>query len=185
MESTVFRGFNLRTVINNNSNVIDNIFANYKESDESEDTYCGYDNLSIGQTLKEAVDEIFDPTAGMTDKQKEDFVQKLESKIKRGEKLSADEMQYLRIHDPIEYAKMAKVQMQRQALESRLKACKSKEEAQKVYTDAMSRISDDDPAREETIAAYNNAYDEFKKSDAYKALPATEKEAKDKENTDD
>lgn len=90
-------------------------------------------------------------------------------------------MQYLRMNDPVTYAKMAKVQIQRKALESRLKQAKSKEEALEIYTSAKSRISDDDPAREELNAAYDDAYGEFKKSEQYKKLPATEKEAKEKE----
>ena len=52
----------------------------------------------------------------------------------RIKKLSADEMQYLRMNDPVTYAKMAKVQIQRKALESRLKQAKSKEEALEIYT---------------------------------------------------
>lgn len=44
----------------------------------------------------------------------------------------------------------------------------------------MSRISEDDPARKEIMAAYDDVYKEFRKSDEYKALPNTEKEAKEK-----
>lgn len=135
------------------------------------------DTVNIGLILKEAVDSIFDPTSGMTEEQKNKFLAELENKIRRGKKLTADEMQYLRINNPVEYAKMAKVQIQREALEKRLKSCKSKQEAQQVYTDAMSGISDDDFAKQETIAAYDDAYEEFRRSEEYKKLP--EKEEKD------
>lgn len=77
-------------------------------------------------------------------------------------------MQYLRMNDPVTYAKMAKVQIQRKALESRLKQAKSKEEALEIYTSAKSRISDDDPAREELNAAYDDAYGEFKNQSSIK-----------------
>jgi hypothetical protein len=183
MENNILAKVNIRAILNNNSNAIDNIFANYQSANVSENESAEYDNLSIGQALKAAVDSIFDPTSGMTEKQKEDFVKELERKIDKGEKLTADEMQYLRATNPIEYAKMAKVQMQRQALENRLKSCKSKEEAAEAYTEAMARISDDDPAKKETMAAYNNVYEEFKKSDQYEALPATKEEAEEKKYT--
>jgi hypothetical protein len=180
MNNNILTGFNVKAILNNKSSAADNLFAKYSISQETDGGTAKYDDLNIGQVLKEAIDSIFDPTSGMTDKQKEDFVKELELKINRGEKLTADEMQYLRINNPLEYAKMAKVQIQREALENRLKSCKSKEEAQEVYTEAMSRISDDDPAKKETIAAYNNAYEEFRKSDEYSKLPATKKEAEEK-----
>ena len=113
--------------------------------------------------LKVAVQDFLDPTAGMTDAQRERFVKKLYAKIQSGKKLTADEMAYLRKYDPVTYMKVARIQAQREALEAQLKSCKSKEEVQKVYTD--------DPAREELMAAYADAYDEFKKSDDYGSLP--------------
>ena len=121
---------------------------------------------NVGERLKEIIDSILDPTSGMTEKQKADFTKELHRKIEHGEKLTADEMQYLRINDPIEYAKMAKVQIQRQALEDRLKSCKTKEEARDVYIEAMSRINQDDPTIKETMAAYNNVYKEFTQKEA-------------------
>ena len=42
------------------------------------------------------------------------------------------------------------------------------------------RKREDDPARKEIMAAYDDVYKEFRKSDEYKALPNTEKEAKEK-----
>lgn len=136
---------------------------------------------NIGMVLKEAIDNIFDPTTAMSDKQKEDFVKEIQRKIEKGEKLTYDEMQYLRIHDPILYAKMVKVQMRREALERRLETCKSKQEAQEVYVEAMSRVNQDDSAFKETLAAYDNTMEEFKKSDQYKGLPQ-EEEKEDKKN---
>ena len=78
------------------------------------------------------------------------------------------------------YAKAAKVQVLRESLKKQLKSATSKEKAADIYTQAMSRISEDDPARKEIMAAYDDVYKEFRKSDEYKALPNTEKEAKEK-----
>lgn len=128
--------------------------------------------------LRVAVKDYLDPTAGMTDEQKEKFIKKLYAKIQSGKKLTPDEMQYLRQYDPVTYMKVARVQAQREALETQLKNCKSKEEAQDIYLDKVSRISEDDPARQELRAAYDDAFDEYKKSGDYKSLPNTEEERK-------
>lgn len=47
---------------------------------------------------------------------------------------------------------------------------------------AYDEFSDDDPDRAETMAAYNNAYEEFRKSDRYEDLSNTKEEAEKKEN---
>lgn len=54
---------------------------------------------------------------------------------------------------------------------------KSKEEASDMYLTNMSRIGEDDPAKKELQAAYEDVYSEFKKTNAYKKLPDTRKEA--------
>lgn len=161
--------------------LINNLFKKYRKDDaENEDESAKIDTLSIGLQLKEAVDAIFDPTTGMSEEEKKKFVQKLYRKLESGKKLSADEMQYLRKNDPVTYAKAAKVQVLRESLKKQLKSATSKEKAADIYTQAMSRISEDDPARKEIMAAYDDVYKEFRKSDEYKALPNTEKEAKEK-----
>ena len=96
--------------------------------------------------LRVAVQDYLDPTAGMTDAQRERFIKKIYAKIQSGKKLTQDE-------------------------QAQLKCCKSKEEAQALYTDAVSRIPEDYPARAELLAAYDDAYGEFKKSDDYGSLP--------------
>lgn len=130
--------------------------------------------------LRVAVNDYLDPTAGMTDEQKERFIKKLYVKIQSGKKLTPDEMQYLRQYDPVTYMKVARVQAQREAFETQLNNCKSKEEAQDLYLDKVSRISEYDPARQELRAAYDDAFDEYKKSGDYKSLPNTEEERKHK-----
>ena len=166
---------------NKTTRLINNLFKKYRKDDaENEDESAKIDTLSIGLQLKEAVDAIFDPTTGMSEEEKKKFVQKLYRKLESGKKLSADEMQYLRKNDPVTYAKAAKVQVLRESLKKQLKSATSKEKAADIYTQAMSRISEDDPARKEIMAAYDDVYKEFRKSDEYKALPNTEKEAKEK-----
>lgn len=159
-----------------NVNAADNTTQNCK---------TGIDTATIGLQLKEAVDAIFDPTTGMTEEQKKSFVEKIYKKLESGKKLTYDELQYLRLHDPITYAKAARVQVMREVLKRQLENAKSKEEAADIYLTNMSRIADDDPAKKELEAAYNDEYSEFKKSDDYKKLPDTRKEAKEKEKDKD
>ena len=121
--------------------------------------------------LRVAMQDYLDPTAGMTDAQRERFIKKIYAKIQSGKKLTQDELAYLRRYDPVTYMKVARIQAQREALEAQLKCCKSKEEAQELYTDAVSRIPEDDPARAELLVAYDDAYGEFKKSDDYGSMP--------------
>ena len=139
---------------NKTTRLINNLFKKYRKDDtenENEDENTKLDTLSIGLQLKEAVDSIFDPTTGMSEEEKKKFVQKLYRKLESGKKLSADEMQYLRKNDPVTYAKAAKVQVLRESLKKQLKSATSKEKAADIYTQAMSRISEDDPARKEII----------------------------------
>ena len=154
---------------------LENAFSRYKVNEThaytTADNSKQADYSSSMNMLKVAVQDFLDPTAGMTDAQRERFVKKLYAKIQSGKKLTADEMAYLRKYDPVTYMKVARIQAQREALEAQLKSCKSKEEVQKVYTDAVIRVPEDDPAREELMAAYADAYDEFKKSDDYGSLP--------------
>lgn len=167
---------------NRTSRVIDNMFSKFRKTEESDsDKESNCDVMTIGQQLKDAVDAIFDPTTGMTDEQKNKFIEKLYKKIKGGKKLSADEMQYLRINDPETYAKVAKVQIQREALKKQLEHATSKENAADIYLQAMTRITDDDPTKEQLQAAYDDVYEEFKKTQQYKGLPANEKEAQEEE----
>lgn len=179
MSDKVLLGFNINNILGKNSknSIVDNLFSKYKIEKEEESKDVPFDKLKIGEIIKEAVDSIFDPTSGMTDEEKQNFIDELDRKIKAGEKLTDDEMQYLRMNNPIEYAKMAKVQMQREMLKQQLENCKSKEEAHELYIQAMAQISDEDPTKKETMAAYNNVYDEFRKSAVYDELPATKEEA--------
>lgn len=154
-----------------------NIFKKYSVGNEETKTQNEADTATIGLHLKEAVDSIFDPTTGMTEEQKKKFVEKLYRKLESGKKLTADEMQYLRMNDPVTYAKAARVQTMREAFKKQLENAKSKEEASDMYLTNMSRIGEDDPAKKELQAAYEDVYSEFRKMNAYKKLPDTRKEA--------
>ena len=155
----------------NGMNKIDNLFSKYRADDVSVEMNPTPSYNSRVEMLRLAMEDYLDPTAGMTDAQRERFIRELYAKIQSGRKLTPDEMQYLRRYDPVTYLKVARIQAQREALEKRLKNCKSKEEAQEVYADTVARIPEDDPARRELMAAYDRVYEEFKESGDYRALP--------------
>lgn len=121
--------------------------------------------------------ELLSPACGMSEEEKTAYFQRILSKLKNGKRLTAEEMRFLQAEYPECYPQAARVQAMRDGLESRLKCCRSKEEAQTMFGDAMDSISDDDPMKEFLTAAYQDVMKEFQKSDAYKDLPNTNEEA--------
>ena len=103
------------------------------------------------------------------------------AKLKSGKRLTAEEMRFLQAENPQLYQQAARVQSMRDSLEARLSSCSSKEEAQQTYADALTHIGRDDPMKEYIVAAYDDAMKDFQKSDAYRSLPETEEDAKEKD----
>lgn len=100
------------------------------------------------------------------------------AKLQSGKKLSQKEMDYLRKTNPIMYAHALRVQRMAEAVEEQLKHAKSKEEADRIISSALSGISKNDPDREYIFAAVNRISTEFHKSGAYEKLPNTVEEGK-------
>ena len=121
--------------------------------------------------------EYLDPTAGLSDEQKKAYEERIMQKLQSGKKLTAEEMNYLRIKNPQLYAQAARVQAMRENLEKQLENCRSKEEVEKAYGMAMSMVGEDDPMRKAIVAAYDDVMKEFKKTDKYQSLPEKEEEA--------
>lgn len=137
-------------------------------------TVSGLDSFSITQNIS----ELLSPACGMTEEEKASYFAKIMAKLKSGKKLTAEEMRFLQAENPILYQQAARIQTMRDSLETRLKHCSSKEEAATIYTDAMSSIAKDDPMKEYIVAAYDDVYQEFRKTDEYQALPETEEDVK-------
>mgnify|MGYP000767538467 CR=1 FL=1 len=58
----------------NNNKVTEKLFAKYKlKSEDEQQKESQVDTSTIGLTLKDAVDSIFDPTTGMSDEEKKKF----------------------------------------------------------------------------------------------------------------
>lgn len=129
------------------------------------------------QVLKSALEAIYDPEDGMTEEEHAAYEKKLIDKVRSGKKLTAQEMNYLRVHNPEAYWMARRVEYKRMKLEQRLKHCKSKEEAEEIYNTFVGQVLDEDPDKEALLNTYKNTYEEFKKSMEYARLPETKREA--------
>lgn len=133
-------------------------------------------------TVTQNISELLSPACGMTDEEKQEYLAKIMAKLKSGKKLTAEEMRFLQAGNPQLYQQAARVQTMRDSFERRLANSSSREEAQTIYSDALSMVSDDDSMKEYIIAAYDDAMKEFKKSDTYQSLPQTQEDDKKNES---
>lgn len=134
------------------------------------------------QEITEKIKELMDPTSGMSDAEKEKYDKTVMAKVYSGKELTPEELRYIRINYPALYPQVLRVQIQRKAFEERVKNCRSKQEVEEVYQEAMMRVSEDDPMREVLYAAYTDVYKEFKETDDYQELPEkTEEEENENE----
>ncbi len=115
---------------------------------------------------------------GKTGETKEEYASRVYAKVQAGKKLTIEELRFLERTNPALYRKALRAQNMRKMLESRLKNCKSKQEAQEIYSAAVSGVSEKDPDREMLLAALQDVFKEFTKSNAYKKLPEKEEEEK-------
>lgn len=120
-----------------------------------------------------------------SEEERKAFENRIQLKIKNGAKLSAKEMDYIRRTNPYIYQQVVRVQQRREALKEQLRHCRTKEEAQQIMSNALTSISDKDPAREAMIAAVQNVSEQFRSSEAYQKLPDTEEDLKKAKKADD
>jgi len=142
---------------------------------------------SSAQIKAEFVKGIMDRINGddfESEEERQAFENKIQQKIKNGAKLSAKEMAYIRRTNPYIYQQVVRVQQRREALKEQLRHCRTKEEAQQVMSNAMTSISDKDPARDAMIAAVQNVSQQFRESEAYQKLPETEEDLKKAKKSD-
>lgn len=132
--------------------------------------------IAIGQQIMNYVHSMREE--GVRGETKEEYERRVYAKAMSGQKLTPDEMNYLSRTNPALYQKVLRAQMMRKALENQLQSCTSKQEAEDIFAAAVSSINENDPDRDIIIAAYKQAFKEFKESTKYKQLPDTEEEAK-------
>ena len=96
-----------------------------------------------------------------TEDKKQQKLQHIVNKLKHGKKLTAQEMEFLRMNYPDEYQHALRIQKMAEMLENQLKHAKSKQEADGYIAAAVSGIPDDDPDKECLVAAFNEISKEF------------------------
>ncbi len=130
-------------------------------------------------TEKELAQYILEKTNDAEKMREEDRAEtdaRIIAKLQAGKKLSQRELDHLRKNNPIMYAHAMRVQRMAEAVEEQLKHAKSKEEADRIISSAMSGISKSDPDREYIFAAVNRISTEFHRSGTYAKLPNTTEE---------
>lgn len=158
------------------------------------DFYVGSKNVFESKTGSDYL-IIRDRTAGQirklvcedtdTDEESDKKNRKLEGqitqKLKAGKPLTPKELAFLKKYNATLYRYAVIAETKRKCVENQLKNCRSKEDVQKVQENAMSEVDLKSPVGEFISQAANYAIDEFKKSEAYSKLPATNKEAQSQE----
>ena len=131
---------------------------------------------------KEAIEALVDPTSGMDEPQRAEYEQKIMQKLKSGRKLTQEELDYLRIHNPEMYKIAVRVETERKVLKTKLNNCKSKEEVQQVVSIQMEvlKAMKGDPAQPYMTAMVSKEIQDFKKTSEYARLPEKEEEGKKK-----
>lgn len=113
-----------------------------------------------------------DPNAESVERSKELGAKaaKIQNKMLAGQKLTGAEKSFLKEHFPELAATAARMEMEAEQLERRLRSCKSKEEAQQAYMDAkMGIMSGADPKDGSILfymAAIDKTYSQYMKQGA-------------------
>ena len=84
--------------------------------------------MTIADSVKQQAEEIRKANKDGTTK----MTAQIELKLNSGQKLTAEEMAYLRDHDPQTYQRVKATEMEQKNYEQELKRCKTKEEVQRV-----------------------------------------------------
>lgn len=134
----------------------------------------------IREAYNEAIESLVDPTSNMTEEEKKQYDQKIMAKLRSGKHLTAEELNYLKIHNPVMYRTAMRVEMVKQRLKEQLSHCKSKEEANDIIFGAISGISDKDPDKEYLVAGIQETAKNFRKDSKYARLPDTIEQSKKK-----
>ena len=139
--------------------------------------------MKRGQIMKDAIAKIVEEKVAMTEEEKAEMSRRIEQKLKTGKKLTAKEMEYLRMYNMDLYKRVLRIEMKRKMLRSQLKHAKSKDEVQTIVMGAMAG-TEKDMDKEYMTAMINREAGEFMKSAAYARLPQRVEEGKKRKHSD-
>lgn len=118
-------------------------------------TFAAKHKIKTGQTLINAngnwtstnvvstFDKLREAAKTSTNQAKQEKLRRIKQKLRGGQKLSDEELGFLRVNDPKTYKKAKHVDEAREELKSELKKAKSKSEAREAMTRAMVKASAD------------------------------------------
>jgi hypothetical protein len=136
----------------------------------------------LNKAWKTAMTDLIDPTSDMSEDEIKQYEAKIMAKLKAGKHLTAEEMNYLQLHNPAMYRTALRVQLEKQRIKEELKHCKSKEEANNIIAGAVSSISDKDSDKEYLVAGIMETAKNFRKDAHYARLPETIEQGKKKKD---
>jgi hypothetical protein len=90
------------------------------------------------------------------------------NKIKFGKRLTHDEMEFIKIHNPELYARAVKIEKEREEHRRALKSCKTKEEARNLHIAKVFQPKMDNDIK---MALFDD-FTEFVKTGEYRELPS-------------
>ena len=116
-------------------------------------TFAAKHKIRTGQTLTNSngnlistgtlstFDKLREAAKASTDQAKQQKLRRIRQKLQAGQKLSEEELGFLRVNDPKTYKKAKHADDAREELKSELKKAKSKSEAREIMTRAMVKAS--------------------------------------------
>ncbi|MBQ3444568.1 MAG: hypothetical protein IJG33_15150 [Selenomonadaceae bacterium] len=107
----------------------------------------------ISANLSSTFDKLREASKTATDQAKKQKLALIRRKLKAGQKLSDEELGFLRVNDPKTYKKAKAADEAREELKSELKSAKTKEEAREAMTRAMVKASSTAMAELSSIGA--------------------------------
>ena len=110
-----------------------NIYMNLKKEEPKK--------ITTTKELAQYILESGNDVEKMSEEDRSRMDAQITAKLQSGKKLSQKEMDYLRKTNPIMYAHALRVQRRAEAVEEQLKHAKSKEEADRIISSALSGIS--------------------------------------------
>ena len=125
--------------------------------------------------IKKHIDEYVTETSAMSDEEKNDYFKEICRRYYSGKKLTAKEMNYLRVYYPEMYLHAERTEMKRRILQEKLKHCRTKEQANQIVEEAHCMVSIDDPDKIVLHNVYNDVWKNFRKSNEYSGLKSEEK----------
>lgn len=128
-------------------------------------TFAAKHKIRTGQTLTNAngnwtstnvvstFDKLREAANASNDQAKQQKLRRIKQKLRGGQKLSGEELGFLRVNDPKTYKKAKHADEAREELKSELKKAKSKSEAREAMTRAMVKASADAMAELSALGA--------------------------------